>query len=850
MINSIRLIFISSCILFWFSASAQRVPNSTQLKCATPDLTTAQLQALNNQAAFALKIKQASGVGQTGIKYVPIRPHIFRRSDGTGGMALAKLNNIIALTNSYYLLNGSGIQFYLAGTTPDYIDNDALYTSFPAYNETSVEGRDALNAMNQYYVNAFDQNNLGGYAHFPNIDNIQSTRSFILNESDENDLGNRLIPHELGHSFSLYHTFGNLSSGTDELVTRGTGANCATAGDELCDTPADPYGKTGATTVYINGCETYNGIAKDAQGKPYSPSMTNIMSYYFPCTHDFTPGQYERIQAGLALRQTHTSYSLNYPPTVVAAPTNVSAVINSGNVVLTWQDNGTNEMGYFIERSTSGTTGFVPVGGVATDATTYTDTKAAPLTTYYYRVRPSNSTTQGISPVVSIATPACHPFYYYNCADGDGLKSLVVNGTVLSQNSGCSLGGYSSSTVVSGTVTSGQSVTFTGTLLNSTYSEGVAIWADLNRNGLFETSQNELLYQTPSSTTAPFSGSLSFPASLTAGPIAIRVVVAYNLVPSDPCGIYTYGETEDYQLLVVNPPSADLSLSIQASNRTPLVNQTMSVSVTIQNNGPNNATGISWQNRLPSTLSFVSGSAGVVSSGTAIGGSGIAINSGASATFSYQVKPTQAGTYLNAAQIITSNQTDPDSQPGSGTGDGQDDTATLDIRTPDSSTAIYASPNPNQTPLPAVSSNQPAPDPTKADLSLALSVDTRTPKSGQPVTFSVIVSNAGGSTASTVVVRDTLWGMTFVGSPSGVSVVGSGNGYSIVQATIASIAAGSSARLVFTATPTSTGHSINSAQIWSSTPSDPDSTPGSATPTANNLNGEDDTASIDLRVGS
>jgi len=850
MINFIRLIFISSCILLWFSASAQRVPGSTQFKCATPDLTKAELQALNSQAAFALKIKQASGVGQTGIKYVPIRPHIFRRSDGTGGMTLAKMNNILAVTNSYYLLNGSGIQFYFAGITPDYIDNDALYTSYPAYNETPVEGRDALNAMNQYYVNAFDQSGLGGYAHFPNIDNIQSTRSFILNESDENDLGNRLLPHELGHSFSLYHTFGNSSSGTDELVTRGAGANCTTAGDELCDTPADPYGKTGATTVYFNGCETYTGSITDAQSQTYTPSVTNIMSYYFPCTHDFTPGQYERIQAGLALRQTHTSYSLDYPPTVVAAPSNVSAAINSGNVVLTWQDNGTNEMGYFIERSTSSTTGFVPVGGVGTDATTFTDTKAAPLTTYYYRVRPSNSTTQGVSSVVSVVTPNCHPFYYYNCADGDGLKSLVINGSVISQNSGCSVGGYSSTTVVSGTVTSGQSVTFTGTLLSSSYSEGVAIWADLNRNGLFETSQNELLYQTPSSTTAPFSGNLSFPANLTAGPITIRVVVAYNMVPADPCGIYTYGETEDYQLMVINPPSADLSLTVQTSNRTPLVNQPVTVSVTIQNNGPDNATGISWQNRLPSNLSFVSGGMGVASSGTAVGGSGIAVNSGASATFTYQVSPTQPGMYLNAVQIMTSDQPDPDSQPGSGTGDGQDDAAMLDIRTTDGSTAVYASPNPNQTPLPAVASNQPVPDPTKADLSLALRVDTRTPKSGQAVMFSITVSNAGGSMASTVVVRDTLWGMTFTSSASGVSIVGSGNGYSIIEASITSIAAGSSAQLIFTATPTATGHIMNSAQIWSSATPDPDSTPGSATPTANNLNGEDDTASIDLRVGS
>ena len=71
----------------------------------------------------------------------------------------------------------------------------------------------------------------------------------LLNEiGNEDDMGNRLIPHELGHNFNLVHTFGErsgngtLGSGTTlELVTRGAGANCTTEGDYLCDTPADPY---------------------------------------------------------------------------------------------------------------------------------------------------------------------------------------------------------------------------------------------------------------------------------------------------------------------------------------------------------------------------------------------------------------------------------------------------------------------------------------------------------------------------------------------------------------------------------------------------------------------------------
>ena len=277
----------------------------------------------------------------------------------------------------------------------------------------------------------------------------------------------------------------------------------------------------------------------------YAPSISNIMSYYFPCTHDFTPGQYDRMQAGLALRQSHTAYTLNYPPTLVAAPSNLAASLSNNQVILTWQDNGTNEMGYFIERSLSPSSGFVAVGGVGPDMATFTDTKTSAYTTYYYRVKPSNSTTTGISSAVSITTLDCHPNYGSNgCSIDDGLNGFVLNNVVISQNSGCSVGGYSSSTAVSATLSAGQSYSFTGTLLSKTYIEGVTIWADLNHNRIFESS--EILYQTPAPVAGNFSGTITLPGSLTSGALVLRIVVVYNLVPNSPCGTYSYGETEDY----------------------------------------------------------------------------------------------------------------------------------------------------------------------------------------------------------------------------------------------------------------------------------------------------------------
>lgn len=406
---------ITSC-LFWVitccSLLAQTPKDTLPFRCGAPAVTPAQAKAIQQQAVLAFKRQMNARKAAAGtITYVPIRPHIVRRSDGTGGFTLAALNQRMAFTNSHYLLNGSGIQFYFAGNTPDYINNDQYYDAFPYTGGPAVDGRDATNAMNQYYVINLDGLFVNGIAYFP-YDNIVSTRSFIvIGDGSQPILGGHIVmPHELGHNFNLLHTHGPANdSPTDELVTRGDGANCSYAGDQLCDTPADPFYVPGGnnTIADANGCPQYdpNNTARDANGNPYMPMLTNIMSYWFSrCGFDFTPGQHERIQQALALRQTHTAYSLNAPATNVSPPTGLFAYVNGTSVTLTWQDNANNEMGYFIERSNSPTAGFAAIDGVAPDVTTFTDHTTRPMTQYYYRIRPSNTTTGSLSSVAYIST--------------------------------------------------------------------------------------------------------------------------------------------------------------------------------------------------------------------------------------------------------------------------------------------------------------------------------------------------------------------------------------------------------------------------------------------------------------
>lgn len=652
--------------------------------CAASPLNSAQRQQLANQMAHTLALQQTTRA-QNAIMYIPIRPHIYRLSNGSGGIDLRKLNNVMAIANSYFLHNGSGIQFYFCGSSPNYVDDDYAYYNFGL----DFTNRNVSNALNQYYVDVYGA---GGAAFFPE-NNILSTVSHIQNGS-EYYMANRSVPHELGHTFSLIHTFGNGPGTTpsSELVTRQAGANCATAGDELCDTPADPYYKAGVSLTYdINGCLQYDPAsnATDANGQPYQPSVTNMMSYYFSCNHEFTPDQYNRIQAGLALRRTHTAYTLDCPPSSVATPTQLVASFSSQSVVLNWQDNADNEMGYFIERSSSDTSGFVPIGGVGPNTTRFVDDNVELSKTYYYRIRPSNTTTNSLSQ-----------------------------------------------------------------------------------------------------------------------PVVVSI-------------------------------KADLSLSGQVSSRTPLIGQAVTYSLTITNGGPANASGIGWENLLPDGLSFVSGDAGVRGDQTSVRNTNdFSLDANQQVTFTYQLQPTRAGVYVNTAQITKSDQVDSDSQPNSGTGDGQDDMVSLDVRTVLTSDELRLSPNPRQVPLPKVVSNQPLADAGRADLSLLIQTSKMVLNLNEIVSYTLTVNNGGGKP-----VTHTQLSCQLADGLSFVSGTNWSNSSGTLSGELDALGVGESRSLFFQAQVIGRGMLTTRAQISESSEPDSDSTPGNGFE-----NGEDDSVSIAVRI--
>ncbi|QKZ15813.1 DUF11 domain-containing protein [Spirosoma sp. KUDC1026] len=332
-----------------------------------------------------------------------------------------------------------------------------------------------------------------------------------------------------------------------------------------------------------------------------------------------------------------------------------------------------------------------------------------------------------------------------------------------------------------------------------------------------------------------YDGPNRWSTGVTAPSITVTAAGIYSLQAQHPA----YGCLSNSVSKIINLATADLSLRLDVSRHSLVVGDTVRFTLTVRNESTCDAASTTVRNRLPANVAFVSSTNMSLADG-AVSGTIAAVPAGGTVSLQYVARLTAPGNYLNAAELSAQTNLDPDSQPNSGTGDGQDDTAQADLRTSsDRSTSdLFVSPNPNQIPLASVQSNQPAPDPAKADLSLIMKASNRIVKSGQPVTFTLTVNNLGGQTATNVRIQNPLpTGLEFVGA-SGMNQEGSA-----INATIGQITPNQSVSVTFVARVTGRGTISNAAQITASDQPDPDSTPG------NGLDkGEDDEARTDLRV--
>jgi PKD repeat protein len=212
---------------------------------------------------------------------IPITPHIIRKSDGSGGLGENAFQAAIFNVNNYY--KNSGIEFFINDQI-NYIDDDDYYDLSSTQETNLGTANDVSGTINVYFSNTLKSTTaLCGYTYLP----PSADRVFVANGC----ISGGTFEHELGHYFSLFHTHGTTNNGTtNEFVD---GSNCTTAGDFICDTPADPN-----LSGRVTNCQ-YSANIFDSNGDLYSPMVNNLMSYApGNCRDAFTPGQYERIRRG------------------------------------------------------------------------------------------------------------------------------------------------------------------------------------------------------------------------------------------------------------------------------------------------------------------------------------------------------------------------------------------------------------------------------------------------------------------------------------------------------------------------------------------------------------------------
>jgi uncharacterized repeat protein (TIGR01451 family)/gliding motility-associated-like protein len=260
---------------------------------------------------------------------------------------------------------------------------------------------------------------------------------------------------------------------------------------------------------------------------------------------------------------------------------------------------------------------------------------------------------------------------------------------------------------------------------------------------------------------------------------------------------------DDEDAITVAPQQADLSLTktIVGGNTNPYVGEEISFEIIVTNDGPDNATNVRVVDQLQSGYSFVSytATAGTYNAGTAFWDIGTLAN-GASETLTINVTVNDTGNYTNTSQVWQSDAYDLDSTPGNGVS-SEDDQGDVSV-----------------TPVDVV------------DLSLTKVIDKAPPLVSDNVMFTLTVSNAGPSDATSVEVTDVL--------PSGFTYVSDNGGgdYDEVSGIwdVGTLANGSTTSLSILANVNPSGDYTNIAEITGHDQFDSDSTPN------NNVSGEDD----------
>ena len=222
----------------------------------------------------------ATSLAATALDRVPVK-FIVAASSNSGTEAHASTSELdpgIDQLNLYY--NELGLEFYRDDI--EYITNsdvDDIEEDWDKDNEEDVAPWFEYGSMNIIVTAQMDGVAGHAYWHYEQRDVI---------EIEAERLGTSTIAHEVGHNFSLKHTY---QSSDDYTIAEAEGATGYKFGDSVQDTPIDPGERD-----YYENCVWIDGSAEDTDGQEYNPDGFNIMGKgEYECRDNFTSDQKKRM---------------------------------------------------------------------------------------------------------------------------------------------------------------------------------------------------------------------------------------------------------------------------------------------------------------------------------------------------------------------------------------------------------------------------------------------------------------------------------------------------------------------------------------------------------------------------
>ena len=333
---------------FLILSSALLGQNQPLGRCGTMPTTLSE-ERLDRNIAFLAANPDI--LQERAVQYVPIRFTIVRGASGTGGVAIKSIFRLLCRLNLDYA--DQNIQFYMKDDFK-YLNNDLANTDPQGSGGGNILKNQKDNkAINMFFVSDIKSDSPGTILGFFN-----PQHDFVVIKNSEVNYSAQTTSHELGHFFSLEHTFNGwecgqwteeeygmtvtatkviCSNANIELVNK---SNCATSGDKVCDTPPDYNFGFG----WPNDCRPFNLDVRDRNDELIRPSQNNFMSYFFGCTGwHFSQGQKDLVRADLSSAQRAYLTSTYIPPVTslletieYQSPVDSAQALRSEAITLNW----------------------------------------------------------------------------------------------------------------------------------------------------------------------------------------------------------------------------------------------------------------------------------------------------------------------------------------------------------------------------------------------------------------------------------------------------------------------------------------------------------------------------------